>query len=236
MIGVTKQNNIAIIPARGGSKKIPRKNVLDLGGKPLIAWPIELAKSIVAFDRVIVSTDDYEIAEIAKSYGAEVPFIRPKNLSADEVPTLPVLQHVLEFLKTKEGYIVDNVFLLYPTSPFLRRERILEGIKLLETNQFSSIIGVRKVRGVLWKINKQKDAIEQFYPPQRVNRQYFDHLYEEAGNIFFSKAKVLIEENNIVSMSKCYFIEIEESEIIDIDTPQDLELAREKIKELQDEK
>ena len=110
---------IAIIPARGGSKGIPRKNIKDLAGKPMISYIIESVKNIPDIERVIVTTEDDEIAEVAKKYGAEVPFKRPAELAEDEVATLPVLQHALEYLEKEEKYIPDYVLLVYPTSPLL---------------------------------------------------------------------------------------------------------------------
>ena len=99
-----KNKIVAIIPARGGSKSIPRKNILLFKSKPLIAWPIELAKSIPLIDRVIVTTDDDEIIEIAGKYGAEVLFKRPIELAKDDTPTLPVIQHCVNLLEENEGY------------------------------------------------------------------------------------------------------------------------------------
>src|SRR3989344_6984464 len=117
---------LAVIPARGGSKGIPKKNIKLLAEKPLIAYPIELAKSIPEISKVIVSTDSEEIAEIARKHGAEIPFIRPKELAEDETPTLPVLQHAVTSLEEKENWKADLVILLYPTSPFLSKERVTE--------------------------------------------------------------------------------------------------------------
>lgn len=224
------QVTVAIIPARGGSKKIPRKNILNLGGRPLIAWPISLAQSIPAIQRVIVSTDDDEIADTARMFGAEVPFLRPANLSGDEVPTLPVLQHALDYLKSNEGFHVDNVVLLYATNPFLRRDRIIEGIQLLESDQCRSVVGVRKVRGVLWQPGENEQEMKQFYPKERVNRQYFSHLYEEAGNIFLAKADLIQQENKIVSESLSRFVVVDDDEMVDIDAPEDLMKAAQQVK------
>ncbi len=222
---------VAIIPARGGSKSIPRKNLQDLGGKPLVAWPIELAKSIPQISRVIVSTDDAEIADTAKKYGAEVPFFRPSELSADDIPTLPVLQHTLEYLKVQENYQVDIVILLYPTTPFLKKERILEGITLLQQDACKSVVGAKIVHGLLWKKDTATASFKPFYPEQRVNRQQFEHLYEEAGNIYFSKASVLQQENKIIDDQNCYFVLITAEEDLDIDAPEDLVQARELVRE-----
>jgi len=219
---------IAIIPARGGSKAILRKNLTVLGDKPLLAWPIELAKSIVEIDKIVVSSDDDEIIRVANKFGAETPFKRPAYLSLDNVPTLPVLQHAVTFLLENEEYPVENVILLYPTTPFLKRERVLSGIELLRSG-YSSVVGVRIVRGLLWKKDDEQKRYQRFYPRERINRQLFSHLYEEAGNIYLTKTKVLLEQNKLIDEKNCSFIEIEPEEILDIDSQKDLEIARKSI-------
>ncbi|GIK83864.1 MAG: pseudaminic acid cytidylyltransferase [Patescibacteria group bacterium] len=221
---------IALIPARGGSQSIPRKNIKLLGNKPLVAWPIELALSIPQIDRVIVSSDDDEIMTIAQKYGAEVLFKRPQDLSGSDVPTLPVLQHAVNYLRKSEGYFAENVLLLYPTTPFLKKERILEGIDLLNDGA-DSVIGVRKIRGYIWKKTKNNEnKLIPFYPPKRVNRQKFEHLLEEVGNIYFMKSSVLIEQNRIVSEENCQFIFVGQDEILDIDEPSDFLEAEERLR------
>ncbi len=122
---------IAIIPARGGSKRIPRKNVKVLGGKPLIAWTIEHAKKSKHINRIVVSTDDQETAAVATSYGAEVPFMRPSELAEDMTPDLPVFQHALVWLKENEEYVPDVVVQLRPTSPLRSVEDVDAAIELL---------------------------------------------------------------------------------------------------------
>lgn len=218
-----RQKILAIIPARGGSKGISRKNIQILGGKPLIVWPIELAKSISAIERIIVSSDDDEIMSIARKNGAEVLFKRPKSLSKNSTPTLPVLQHAINFLKKSEGYKPDIVLLMYPTTPFLRKERVIEGINFLNKENIESVVGVRKVRGFLWK-SGNKNKLFPFYPRIRKNRQYFNKLYEEAGNIYFNRIDVLLK-GMIVNPNKCQPIFVEDEEMLDIDTAEDLQKA-----------
>ena len=134
---------LAIIPARGGSKSIPRKNIKNLGTKPMIAWSIEAAlKSNI--DRVIVTTDDKEIAEVAKKYGAKTPFIRPSELAQDTTPTEPVLKHTLEWLKENENYTPDAVVLLQPTSPLRQAEHINEAIKIFKQKNPDCLISVHE--------------------------------------------------------------------------------------------
>lgn len=122
---------LALIPARGGSKGVPRKNLRLLGGKPLIAYSIETARSCPLIDRVIVSTDDQEIAQVARKYSAQVPFIRPRELAQDDTPDLPVCVHALKWLHDKESYDPEILIFFRPTGPLRTLEQITEGIKLL---------------------------------------------------------------------------------------------------------
>jgi CMP-N-acetylneuraminic acid synthetase len=129
-------NAIAIIPARGGSKTIPRKNIKNFAGRPLISHIIETALKVNELDRVIVSTEDKEIAEIAKKFGAEVPFLRPNELAQDQTPTLPVLIHAVNYLEEEEGYTPHLVVLVYATSPLLKPESIATAIQHSATKEW----------------------------------------------------------------------------------------------------
>jgi len=221
-----KDKIIAIIPARGGSKSIPKKNIQLLRGKPLIAWPIELAKSIKEIERIIVSTDNDEIMTIAQKYGAETPFKRPKELAADETPTLPVLQHCISYLEKKENYRPDIVLILYPTAPFLRKERVVEALNLFEKTNCNSVISVVKDWGRFWKFDEGAKKYIPFYPHARVNRQYFKPLYREDGAVHFSRYEVLMNMNKLVDENNIEFLIMEKNENIDIDTTPDFAKAR----------
>ena len=122
---------LCVIPARGGSKRIPRKNIKEFCGKPMIAWSIEAAKSSGCFDRIIVSTDDEEVAEVAKSFGAEVPFIRPAELADDFAGTVPVISHTVDWVNQNAGP-ADFACCLYATAPFVQAEDLLKGYTLLQ--------------------------------------------------------------------------------------------------------
>jgi len=135
---------VGIIPARGGSKGIPGKNIKPLGGKPLISYTIEAALES-RLDRTIVSTDDKGIAAVAKKYGAEVPFLRPKELATDEASSRSVLMHALDYLEEGERYRPDVVVFLQPTSPFRTCEQINAGLKMLLASDVDSIVGVCEV-------------------------------------------------------------------------------------------
>jgi len=207
-------NVIAIIPARGGSKGIPRKNVKELGEKPLIAHIIETALEVSELDRVIVSTDDEEIAEVAKKYGAEVPFIRPKELARDETPTLPVLQHAIEYLEKNDNYMPDIVVLLYATSPLLKAERITEAIGLMKARGFDSVISVVEDRKHYWI--EKNGRYERLYPKVLKNRQFVKPLFKENGAIYVCKRDLVMEEDEIVGENVGLLV-MEEDESIDID-------------------
>ena len=136
---------LAIIPARGGSKSVPRKNIMPIAGKPLIAYSIETGLACKNINRVIVSTDDEEIASIAKKYGAEVPFMRPKELAEDLTPDLPVFQHTLYWLKENENYVPDLVVHLWATAPIRNPKDIDSAIEMLEGDpDADSVRGVTK--------------------------------------------------------------------------------------------
>jgi len=122
---------VAIIPARGGSKRIPKKNIKLFHGKPLIAYSIEVAIKSKLFSKVIVSTDDEEIAKIARSYGADVPFLRPKELSDDFTGTGVVVNHAIEFLKA-QGEKIDFICTIYATAPFLQEKYLVEGLRKIK--------------------------------------------------------------------------------------------------------
>jgi len=123
--------NIAVIPARGGSKRIPRKNIKMFRGKPMIAWSIEVAKKSSLFDHIVVSTDDVEIANIAREYGAQTPFLRPMDLANATVPTVPVIAHAAKACE-KLGLYAEFICCIYPCSPFTRAEELVEALRLLK--------------------------------------------------------------------------------------------------------
>jgi len=215
-------NVVAIIPARGGSKTIPKKNIRNLCGKPLIAYVIETAQKVREIDKVIVSTEDQEIAEIAKKYGAEVPFIRPKELAKDKTPTLPVLQHAVRWLEEKERYRPEIVVLLYATSPLLTEKKVSEAIRMIIEEDFDSVLSVVEDRGHYWI--EKKDGHERLYPKIIRNRQLVKPLLRENGAVYVCKTHLLMKQNEIVG-GKIGFLVMKKWESIDIDEPKDFEFA-----------
>ncbi|MBT6938627.1 MAG: pseudaminic acid cytidylyltransferase, partial [Candidatus Marinimicrobia bacterium] len=146
--------NVAIIPARGGSKRIPRKNIKQFCGKPMIAWPIEVAKQSKLFDRIIVSTDDEEIAVVAKSRGAEVPFMRPVKLSNDYVGTTEVITHAVSWMH-EQGWQPDAVCCIYATSIFLNKDDLVKGLKALNTGKWKYAFSVTDFESSIFRSFKE---------------------------------------------------------------------------------
>lgn len=221
----TGEKVIAIIIARGGSKSIPRKNVLPLGGKPLVAWPVDLAKSVPRIDRVVISTDDDEIMEIAKAHGAEAPFKRPAELADDQTETLPVLEHCLRYLADKENYQPDIVLLLYPTAPFLKRERVEEALDLFENTSCNSVISVVEDWGRFWRLEESAGKYLPLHPKERVNRQYYKPLCREDGAVYFNRCDVIMKQHKAVDEENVKFLMMREGENVDIDEPEDFKKA-----------
>lgn len=192
---------LGIIPARGGSKSIPKKNIRLLAGKPLIAYTIEVAKECKMLDRTIVSTDSVEIAEVAKKYGGYVPFIRPNDLSLDDTPMVPVLQHAVSFIENKNNIHVDVIVLLDPTSPFRRVEDIEACIQKLEHENADSVVAVCEVEHnpyfVMMELND--DRLVPLIKSDKVitRRQDAPDVYRLNAAIYAVKRDVLMNKNKI---------------------------------------
>ena len=202
-MGKSELKILAIIPARGGSKSVPGKNIRELNGKPLIAYTIEAAKKIEdKFHRVIVSTDDEKIAEISKAYGADVPFIRPNDLATDKTPTYPVLQHAVHFVEKQDSINIDLVMLLQPTAPFRTTEDILNCLQLSQTSNTDSVISVVQVFShhpiLMKKIEKNRLVHFSIEEKEGTPRQlYKPPAYMRNGAIYLTKRNTLIEKNSI---------------------------------------
>lgn len=220
-----KDSVLAIVMARGGSKSIPRKNVLPFRGKPLVAWPIDLAKSVSRIDRVILTTDDDEIMAIGKKHGAETPFKRPKELADDETTSVAVLQHCVKWLEEHEDYKPDIILTCFPTQPLLKKETVERALDLFENENCNSVIGVVEDWGRFWKLDEGSNKYLPFYPLKRVNRQYYKPLYREGGGIYYRRYDVLMKMNKDIDENRIDFVVVDDHEQIDIDLPKDLEAA-----------
>lgn len=227
-------NILALIPARGGSKGIPKKNIRPLAGKPLINYTIEAALQSRYQIRVVVSTDDEEIAKIARAAGAEVPFLRPAELAQDETPTFPVVQHALQWLEQHEAYQPKLVVLLQPTSPLRRPEHIDRALELILSSEADSVVSLCEAEhSPYWM--KKVDAEGRVSPfisieEEYTRRQDLPKVYRLNGAIFVTRSEVIMRKNRLLGDDTRAYI-MEQDDSIDIDTELDFKLAELLIKE-----
>lgn len=229
-------NQLAVITARGGSKRIPRKNIKDFCGKPIMAYSIEAALESGAFDTVMVSTDDSEIAEIAEKYGATVPFFRSEKTSNDFAVTSQVLAEVLEEYESR-GQRFDRVCCIYPTAPFITAERLRTAMELLEEKQADSVLPVVRFsfppqRGVVLE-----DGFLKFMWPEHRNTrsQDLEPFYHDVGQFYCVNVESFREQQVLV-MEKTVPLILSELEIQDIDTEEDWKLAELKYQMLKEKR
>lgn len=227
---------LGIVPARGGSKGIPRKNIAPLLGKPLLAYTAEAALAAKRLTRILLSTQDEEIARVGRECGLEVPFLRPMELARDDTPTIPVLQHVLSKLE-EVGERYDAIFVLQPTNPLRRPEDIDGAIELLERTGADSVISFSEV-------GEKHPARMKFVTPNgRVidppfaeefegqPRQELSKLYLREGSVYLTRHSVLMEQNSVQG-SDCRAWIIPPERACNIDTPFDLFLAEQMLRYL----
>lgn len=180
---------ICIIPARGGSKRIPRKNIKEFHGKPMIAYSIEAARESGCFDKVIVSTDDPEIADTAKLWGAEVPFIRPKNISDDYSTTIDVIKHAIEWCEN-QGWQFDKICCVYATAPFIQSTEISVGLALLEESDIQYTFAATSFAFPIQRAFylEQNQHVNMFLPEHLNTRsQDLIEAYHDAGQFYWGK-------------------------------------------------
>jgi N-acylneuraminate cytidylyltransferase len=226
--------SIAIITARGGSKRIPRKNIRDFCGKPILAYSIEAALQAGCFDEVMVSTDDPEIAEIAKRYGASVPFYRSPETSGDFAGTAEVLLEVLEEYE-KRGQTFDLACILYPTAPFVTAERLRESAELMKGSDADSLLPVVRFSYPVQRSLVLREGMLVFEQPQYLTArsQDLDPHFHDAGQYVFFRPKSLRRNRNLL-IGKILPMEIPETEVQDIDTETDWQLAEVKYRLLRE--
>jgi len=222
--------NICIIPARSGSKRIKNKNIKSFYGKPIIAWSIELAIASKIFDKIIVSTDDKKIANIAKRYGAEVPFLRPKKLSNDHTETVPVIAHAIEWI-SKNFIKPTYVCCVYATAPFLEKDDLKKGLKILIKSDSQYTFSATNYSYPIqrsFKINKKR--IEMFYPKHYNSRsQDLEEAFHDAGQFYWGLTDAWLNDQPIIGQdSKPIFIP--RNRVVDIDTLEDWSIAEKMFK------
>ncbi len=226
---------VAIIPARGGSKRIPRKNIKDFCGKPMIAYSIEAALQSGLFDKVIVSTDDEEIAHTAKTYGAEVPFTRPAELSDDHTATIPVIAHAIKELQKEEP--VDIACCIYATAPFIQVRYLQEAYKLLiDTNSVYSFSATSFPFPIQRAIKLDNAHHVEMFQPEHFNTrsQDLEEAYHDAGQFYFGTVEAWLNEEPIFAPHSTAVI-LPRHLVQDIDTPEDFERAELMFKVLEDD-
>lgn len=222
--------NLAIIPARGGSKRIPKKNVKEFYGKPLIAYSIQTAIESNLFDKIIVTTDNKEIAGVAKKYGAEIPFIRPKELSDDFTGTSDVTKHALQFL-TGMGEEYDYVCTIYATAPLLQVKYLKEGLEKLQKSDAINAFSATSMPFPIQRTFKitANGRCEMFWPEHLNSRsQDLEETYQDAGQFYWTKTN--IKSNEIMFGKDSIPIVLPRYLVQDIDTMEDWALAKIKYK------
>lgn len=212
---------VAIIPARGGSKRIPRKNIKEFCGKPMIAYAIEAAQKSKLFDRIIVSTDDEEIASVARTLGAEVPFLRPDSLSDDHTGTTAVVAHALQML-AQENIHPKFTCCIYATVPFLSAESLIHGYETLHQSGAEFAFSVTTFPYPIFRsLKRSGDGVEMVWPEFAATRsQDLDETYHDAGQFYWGKSASWLEQKKIFAPYSTPVI-LPRHLVQDIDTPED---------------
>ena len=220
---------IAVIPARGGSKRIPGKNKKVFCGKPMIAWSIEAAVASGLFDQVVVTTDDPEIAKIAQEYGAICPFKRPEHLSDDHTPTLPVIRHAIETIEQGQDEALELICCIYATAPFITAQNLIEGHRTLQKNQaleftFSVTSYAFPIQRALY-IAPDTDSMKMFQPEHADTRsQELREAYHDAGQFYWGRRNAFMACENMF-VAKSAPVVLPRNQVQDIDTPEDWDCA-----------
>ena len=217
--------NIAVIPARGGSKRIPRKNIKSFGGRPIIAYAITAAINSGLFEHVLVSTDDEEIASIAKDWGAEIPFVRPAELANDFAATVPVLTHAIQECEAL-GWQFSYVCCIYPVVPFIKVADLQGALKLLELGHADYCFPVTEFPSAIQRaLRKKKSGVMQpLYPEFELTRtQDLAPAYYDAGQFYWGKKEAWLNNQSIHSSGLGFVVP--NWRVVDIDTPDDWDRA-----------
>jgi len=217
--------NVAIITARGGSKRIPRKNIKLFRGKPMIAYSIETALKSGLFDLVMVSTDDEEIAEISKQYGAQIPFIRSKQTSDDFTGTADVMIEVLNDLQ-KTGKQFDNACCIYPTAPFVTKQSLEKSYQLLIDKHFDSVFPVCPFSYPIQRALEINNSKTTLVWEENLNKRSQDlpARYHDAGQFYWMNVETFLKEKKVFTQNSGSII-LDELQVQDIDNETDWKLA-----------
>ncbi len=223
-------STLAIITARGGSKRIPRKNIKEFNGKPIIAYSIEAALSSGAFDEVMVSTDDEEIADIARKYGASVPFFRSEKTSNDYATTADVIEEVLEEYKNR-GKEFDVLACIYPTAPFITADKLKNAVDILSQSDADCLIPVVRFSYPPQRAMEIHDGRLVFRQPENLSKrsQDLEPHYHDAGQFYVTRTKSFLNTKSLL-VGDIIPLELSELEVQDIDNEVDWQLAELKYK------
>jgi pseudaminic acid cytidylyltransferase len=217
--------NIAIIPARGGSKRIPRKNIKEFCGKPMIAYAITAAKKSGLFEHVVVSTDDEEISQIARVWEAETPFVRPAELANDYTATVPVIAHAIEACHNL-GWKFEHVCCIYPSVPFIQIDDLRGALARMNFSEADYCFPVTEYPSVIQRALKQlsNGEMQPFYPEfELIRTQDLEPAYYDAGQFYWGKTEAWLTNSKIHSCGLGYAIP--NWRVVDIDTPDDWQRA-----------
>lgn len=232
---------LAVIPARGGSKSVPRKNTKEFLGKPLLAWTVEVARESGLFDRVILSTEDKKIAETGQAYGAEVPFLRPMELAEDTTLTGPVIRHAVEWLKCHEAWVPDYVMVLEPTSPARKAFHLLESANLIVESGAESVVSISELphhynpTKILTLHNDRTiSGFDGTHIKDMVHRrQDLPTYYAFCGIVFGCKTSVLLPEPFTLWGRHIVGYVVDKRYALDIDSPEDWVIAETRMRDIQ---
>jgi len=213
---------VGVIPARGGSKEVPKKNIKKLNGKPLICYTIETAINSDILDKIVVTTDDKEIAEIASAYKEILVCIRPDELSTDDSSTESALIHACEYLARVDNINADYVLTLEPTSPFRSIQTIKNAVNFLLDDSFDSVVSVTEVKSVLAKV--KKNHFSHIFPNQPRRRQEREGIYQESSTIYGTAYQVLIDKKLVIGNAPAALL-INKDEAFDINDYFDFKIA-----------
>lgn len=222
-----RPQSVAIIPARGGSKRIPRKNIIDFAGKPMIAYSIEAATATGLFSTIVVSTDDDEIAAVARQYGADVPFMRPAALADDYADTGAVLAHAIGWLEA-QGTAVENACCIYATAPFVRSQDIIKGHARLIAGDWDYVFSAGLANFPVFRSFQKQAAggLEMLYPEHLDTRsQDLPDVYFDAAQFYWGRKAAWLANRPIFS-SRSTIVQLPFEDVHDIDTPADLDRAK----------
>ena len=214
---------IAVIPARGGSKRIPRKNIKHFMGRPMIAWSIAAAQQSGCFDRIIVSTDDPEIAEVAEMHGADVPFVRPLELSDDHTGTIPVIAHAIGWQNAQGKPEVSQACCVYATAPFLQAHDLRRGLEGLESSGADYAFSVTSYAFPIQRaLRNTPDQRVSMFQPEHFNTrsQDLEEAWHDAGQFYWGKANAWLTGSPLFSVGSTSIV-LPRHRVQDIDTPED---------------